>query len=401
MTNHSHTVARMRPDSSASPPARKPVRVLQILDSAGRAGGEGVVKTVIRFMDPAAYTFTVTCLEEGPLIAELNDQGIRVTCLPVERLMDPPAITRLARFIRTEAPAIVQSHGARANFYTRIASLFARPRPVIISTVHNSLFDYPIPALRRLIYLGLDRVTAPLATVTLCIARDLSRQLVERYGYRPDQVVAIQNGIDTHRFDALKFDRDLLRRNWNVEDSYVILMPGRMTDQKGHLYLLRALPIILPRIPRLRVWLAGDGPLRLELEREVERLAPGGVVHFLGSRRDLPDLLTAADLVVLPSLSEGLPLTLLEALSMGKPVVATPVNGVPEVVQSGVHALLVPPRDSGRLASAILDCTQEPDRAMQRAVSGRDLVRRQFCAERMVHELHVLYDRLLDTRSRH
>lgn len=199
-------------------------------------------------------------------------------------------------------------------------------------------------------------------------------------GIPASRVAVVRNGIEVERYES--GDRVATRAALGVAGGApLILVPARLHPAKGHRDLFAALTDIRRVHPEVRVLFAGDGPERAALEALARTTPSAGTVRFLGHREDLPDLLAAADLVVLPSRAEGLPAALLEALAAGRAVVATAVGGVPEAVTDGVQGRLVPPGDPTRLAAAVLELLASPAQRAALAAAGRARVGREFRAE--------------------
>jgi glycosyltransferase involved in cell wall biosynthesis len=171
----------------------------------------------------------------------------------------------------------------------------------------------------------------------------------------------------------------------------VVLTVARLDEQKGHCYLLEA----AAQVPEAQFVLAGDGPLRASLEAQARSLGVEDRVKFLGYRSDIADLLADCDVFVLPSLYEGLPLSILEAMSAGKPVIATHIGGTDEAVIAGETGLLVPPADSAALAAAIRSLLTDRPLAQRLATAGRARVAQEFSAAKMVQQVIAVYDELL------
>jgi glycosyltransferase involved in cell wall biosynthesis len=208
----------------------------------------------------------------------------------------------------------------------------------------------------------------------IAVSHDLRRILSDELRV-PRRVQVIHNGIDGERFVAA--ERDGVRRELGLGDAFVVGTAAVLTRQKGLFHLLEAARLVKAADPGIRFVVAGDGPLRAELEARARTLGVDDVVRFVGYRRDVPELLAALDLHVMPSLWEGLPLALLEALASGKPIVATRVGGNPEVVEDGVNGLVVPPADPAAIARAVLALRRDPAaRARMQAANLERFARR-------------------------
>lgn len=368
-----------------------PLKVLHVAGSAEWAGGEVYLLQLAERLDRARFSLSVVSPARGPLVERLERLGVPASVVPMEeRLVDPGALRALTRHFRGERPDIVQSHGARANFYCRVASRLARV-PRHLSTVHNSLYDYPVSPLRRAMYLALDRLTVPWTESILCVAESLALDLVVRSRIPARKVRVIPNGVDLARFDLARADGERVRRELGLGAGPVLGIIGRMTPQKDHHTFLAALAEVKTTVPGVRALIVGDGPLRAAIRDEAARLGVEGACRFAGVRNDIPDCLAAVSVVVLSSVSEGFPFTVLEALAMARPLVATAVNGVTEIVEPDVTGLLVPSRRPDLLARAALSLLGDPERARGLGQAGRKAVEARFPLELMLERLERLY----------
>ena len=372
----------------------RPLRVLHVAESAGWAGGEVYLVNLARVIDRERFALSVIAPEAGPLVSRLAALGIEPSVLPLARSLASPAMLgALVRRLRALRPDIVQSHGARTNLYGRLACRLAGV-PHHVSTVHNSLYDYPVGAARRTAYLAADRLTAGLSSVTVCVARSLAQDLIERSRVPARRVVVIPNGVDLARFDPAAGDGGRVRQELGLGESPVVGIVGRMTPQKSHADFLAAVARARRQVPALRALLVGDGPLRPAIETDVRGRGLAQTCVLAGVREDIPDCLAAMTVVALASHSEGFPFTVLEALAMARPLVATAVNGVPEIVEDGVNGLLAPPRQPDRLAEALVALLGDPVRAAALGAAGRKTVESRFGLALMVERLTDLYARL-------
>lgn len=288
----------------------------------------------------------------------------------IRPLRDMRGLLRLARFLRPAGYTVVHTHTSKAGFVGRLAAKLAGV-PVVLHTVHGFAFHEQSPPLTIQVYAALERLAAHAADCVVTVS-EFHRGWAQRLGIgNPGKVVAIPNGISRERVQST-CSRELMRARLDVgRDEYVILASGRLAPQKGLEYLLQAVPMFRPLLGRVpKVLLAGDGPARADLETLAVDLGIAPQVRFLGFRSDIGDLLEAADLVVLPSLREGLSIALLEAMAARKPIVTTAIGSNLEVTQQGAAALVVPPKDSRALAEAIVllaTTPKEADRLAQAA----------------------------------
>lgn len=372
-----------------------PVRLLHLADTADRGGGETYLFLLADRLPRDRYAFSALCPSERPLSNRLRSIGVGVVPFEIPRLLSLAALVRLVRLFRQHRPDIVQSHGARTNLYAALAGRWARV-PIIVCTIHNSLYDYPISHIRRSLYLIGERLTFALSDRVVCVADALAQDLMKRSGRDPRKIQVIRNGVDLNAFDPKTVDGSTVRREFGLEkDTPLIGIVGRMTPQKGHRDLLTALVQIRAAVPAVRVLIVGNGPLRDELVEYAGRHRLDDCCIFTGPREDIPAVIGALDVVALPSLSEGLPFVLLEAMAMGKPVVATRINGVREVVEDGVTALLIPPREPAMLAGAISALLINQELRSRLGAAARQHVERRFSLTLMMQQVERLYEELL------
>jgi len=375
------------------------ITVLHLAGSGGWAGGETYLLLLARHLDRQRFRLIVASPEPGALVDGLQGEGIEAHVLNMDPLGSPAPLLRLRRFLGEKRADIVQSHGARANFYARIAGALGATG-TIVSTVHNSIYDYPVGRIKKGLYLVCDRLTAPLADWTLCVAESHRQELITRCGFPPDRVVTIPNGVDLQRFQPARYDRRL-RQELDIRDGAPLVgVIGRLTHQKGHIHLFHALPLLLKKFPSLRCLVVGDGELREELEGLVAKEGLTDHCLFLGVRQDIPQVLAALDVLVIPSLSEGLPYVALEGMAMAKPIVASAVNGVPELIQDGVTGRLVPREDPSALAKAVEEVLADPAAAAELGRAARRRVEQRYSTEEWIRRLESFYERLLTSEER-
>lgn len=366
--------------------------VLHVAESAGCAGGETWLLSLARAIDTRRFRLGVVAPEPGPLVTRLDALGVPTFIVPLNRrLVDARTLGGLVSVLRRTTPAIVHSHGARSNVYARLAARLAGVR-VAVSTVHNSLFDYDVPPVRRRLYLLAERVTSGLAHRVVAVSRAIADDLVRRYRLPAAKVVTIANGIDADGFVPDRLPA-LVRADLGLDTSdAVVLVAARLTPQKGHDVLLAALPSLVARVPRLVCLFSGEGPRGPALRAQADALGVARHCLFTGARADVAALMAAADVVALPSRSEGMPFALLEAMALGRPVVATRVGGSVELVEDGHSGRLVPVDDAFALGDALAELLADRGRAHALGVNAARRVRTHFTLAGMVSRLEDLYD---------
>lgn len=308
------------------------------------------------------------------------------------RIDYPMAFFRLRSFLKAERIDIFHAHLFDPAVVGLPAAL-AAGTPARVLTRHYSNYHTRI---RRPIHVWLDRLCTRLAHRIIAVSRHTAEHLVEVEKAPPAGVRTILNGIDFDRVRLPDPERiAALRAELAPEGAFLILQMARLHEEKGHRFLLEALPEVIRQANRpVRVLFAGAGSSEGELREIVERLKLSASVSFLGFRQDAPELIAAADLFVLPSVAEAFGLVLAEALYLGTPVVASRAGGIPEIVRDGVDGLLVDPADSSQLAVAILKMIGEPALREAFGREGRQWVKDRFSFERMVRQYEDVYSEL-------
>jgi glycosyltransferase involved in cell wall biosynthesis len=346
----------------------------QVKDLACEHARRGARVVVVSLRDPEAF------------VPELTDAGVQVVSLGMSRgVADPRGVVRLARAVRRFRPDVVHSHMVHANLLSRVTRLFCH-MPVLVCTAHNTNEG---GRWREWMY----RLTDRLADVTT----NVSRAGVERYiqvGAVPvGRIRYMTDGIDTSRFHTDRARHERLRASLGFPDGFVFLVAARLEPAKGIDVLLHALSLMHVHRNDVTVLIAGDGSQRAKLEAQASTLGLGPeIVRFLGSRDDVPDLMEAADALVLPSRWEGLGMVLLEAALSLLPVVATNVGGIPEIVRDRDTGFLVPPDDPEALACAMAHIvTLTPDQRLAMGRSGRHIVEESYALPSVVDQWEQLY----------
>lgn len=370
------------------------IRVCQVVNSLDVGGLEKVVLSLLDSLDQSRFELFLACIKgEGKLYpqvklpdhARLVMAHDRVVDLKVIRL-DPTVIWKLGAFVRDHEIDVMHVHNFAPLTYGGLAARLALPRPKVVYSEHNEVNSAPPGALKKF------RYYIKMADHAVAVSRDLEGILKDKLTISTP-VSVIHNGIDGRRFE--KTDGARVRRELGIaDDELVIGTAVVLSKQKGVTNLVKAAARVLAEVPRARFVVVGDGPLRAELLREAEEAKLGDRFLFPGLRSDIPDVLAAFDVYVLPSLWEGLPLALLEALCSGKPVVCTRVGGNAEVVIDGENGFIVPPSDPAALADKLIVLLR--DDAFRRDVVEKNKRRFKECfsvrAMTAAHE--ALYQRL-------
>jgi len=366
------------------------MRVLEIIDDASVGGGQQHVLLLAEGLKEKGVHVTVACEEKGFLVDALRERGIPMASVTLRNNLDVRSVLHLWNVCRREKFDVVHTHGGTAGFWGRLAGTLARV-PVRIHTYHGLHTVYNTNAFVRYFYLVAERALLWITTKVITVS-DADYQLGFRYGLVTERkATVIKNGIRTESF-VTTTNREERRREFAFHPSHVVIgMVGRFHLQKGHEYLIEAMPKVFNGHPEARFLLVGEGELLERCRRKVSELALDGCVRFAGARYDVPELLAAMDIFVLPSLWEGLPLTLLEASSAGKAIVATDVEGNRELIQDGVNGFLVPPRDPESLATALARLLENEQLRTALGMRAKAIALEEYDAKRMVDTIADLY----------
>ncbi len=354
----------------------KPVVLAELAGSAGCGGGERYLELLFERLDHSRFSPLLICPEPGPFVGKMKAKGIPTKVVHSTPIFNPFALIRLAQVLRREEVTILQTHGARANVYGRLAAWLAGV-PCVISTVHNSIRDYEVNPVQRYVYSTILRVMLPLTARVICVSEALRRDVISDCPGAASRTTTVWNGIDPAFFSSWR-DRNKMRREWCVGSGPLLLTVARLTEQKGHRFLIEALPALVAEWPSLICVFVGEGECRESLRTLAREKGVEQFCRFAGARNDVVDWYAAADVVVLPSLSEGFPFVVLEALAMSRPVVATRVGGVPEIIHDGSTGLLVPSRNPQALQSAVRKVLLDPAWAVRMGQAGQKEVTAHF-----------------------
>jgi glycosyltransferase involved in cell wall biosynthesis len=331
-------------------------------------------------------------------VVEMQAAGVSVFSLDIKRKVpDPRPFLRLARLIRVWRPEIVHSHMVHANILARIVRPLVRV-PVLVCTAHtiDERGRKGSGRLREFLY----RLTDPFCDLTTQVSQAGLERYIQVGAVPRHKIRYIPNGVDTERFKPNLKDRLKVRKELGV-DGFAWLAVGRFDPPKDYPNMLQAFARVVRERSHTTLLIAGDGPLRKAMESMALDLGISGYVRFLGIRRDVSQLMNAADAYVMSSSWEGMPMVLLEASATGLPIVATDVGGNREVVLDGITGFLVPPRNPEALAEAMLrmmDLPEEKRREMGKAAHKH--IEENFSLDRVVDMWEALYKELLEQKGR-
>jgi len=388
------------------------MKVLHVILTLERAGAQEVIRTLSEHLSELGCRTVVCSFVDGPVRRELEALGIPVEVLgprrhgvehPLRFLAEQRGIRRrLAEVVRRHEVDVVQTHLLQTLDFLTLSLLDVPPVKAVLWTIHNVDFlpegRTPWTRLKRRAHRWLYRASAGRVSGVIAVSERVRDAVVRELGPMRGRLTTLANAVDVGRFQG-SGDRAALVRELAVEEgSELLLVVGRLTEQKGHVHLLEAMHRIVAERPRARLLVVGEGELRAELEASARATGLADRVHFLGAREDVPLLLASVDLFVLPSLWEGLSIALLEAMAAALPVVATAVSGTDQAMVPGETGLVVPPGEAEALARAVVELLDDPARARALGHRARERVEAVFGARAQAEEYLALYRRLVEPR---
>lgn len=362
--------------------------VLFAIETSDPDGAEKMLLSLADALDKTLYRPVACLLQPGWLADEAKARGYPTYVLPLKHTVDVPWVRQALRLMKAEGVDLIHAHEFAMNTYGALLS--ALTGVPCITTIHGKNYSSDRWH-RRAAYRLVARRTKMIA-----VSDDIKRFLATAVGVSARYITTIANGIHIERYAATDAARAQLRSELGVSmHQPVVGAIGRLEPVKGHAHLLEAARLVCARHPDAVFALAGQGQLRESLARQADALGIGRNVRFLGYRDDVAAVLAALDIFVLPSLSEGLPLSLLEAMAAGKPVVASNVGGIPEVIRDGESGLLARPAEPTELADRILTLLDDNTRAHALAEKAKAIVSARFGMAAMVGAYERLYRQLL------
>lgn len=354
-----------------------------------RAGAEEHILELLRGLDRRQFQLHLACPEV--LLTQYGKdipEDVHVTPILLDRLFDMRGAIRLGLTLRNQKIGILHCHMFRAGLFASPIGRLCRV-PVILETTHVRETWRKGWFKSRFV---VDRAIGHLIDRYIAVSEANSKYLIEEKRIPARKVTVIQNGCSMDRVNPEKAHPEGIRESLGFSKSDIVLIVmARLEPQKGHKILLQALSTVRAEFPNIRLICLGTGALKDELNSLARELKLNEIVRFVGFQSNVADWLAVADIGVLPSFYEGLPLTAVETLAAGLPLVATAVDGTPEVVLDGKTGLLVPPGDPAAMAGAIRQLARQSELRQKLAKAGREWVLQRFTIERQIEQTSSLY----------
>ena len=370
----------------------KKINIAQVIYGLKYGGAEKLLIPLSTKVDSERFRVMVIALTcGGPVERELRRLDVEVRVLRRDgkfRLFD---LLRLIRLIKKEKVDIVHTHLQNADLWAGFAARLCGIKH--ISTFHGTYYKKaPLEFLKQ-------RLRVILPDNIIAVSHAIAKYCTEQLKAKEEKIIVIYNGVDFDRFQV-SGETNLKRREMGIPVNATVLGSfGRLEIEKGYYYFIEAVSHLKANYPKtnsnLIVLIVGEGSLRQKLMQKAVELGVKDEVKFLGERSDVPQLLQITDIVVIPSLSEGLSIVALEAMAAGKPLIATNVGGMPELITSGSDGLLVSPCDASALSCAILTLMENKDLAYRLASAAKEKLAKNFSEESMLTKIMQAYEELL------
>lgn len=367
-------------------------RVVHYIESRNFGGAEQIVFNLLSGLDRNRWESILIYHSYpgiAPFIEKVNELDIEIIPLPpIERWTNISQMLKLIRKLRALNATVFHAHlpwYLSCSYGLLCAYLAGVPATVATQQLYIEINPSRLYILQKLISMIVDRYIA----VSGGVAEKLGRLI-----FSHDKIRVVKNGISIENFPCTKSNtlRELLKDN---KDMPIVLTVARLDKQKGHEYLIEAASMV----PEAVFALVGDGPERGKLETYVKEMNLEKRLVFLGYREDIQEILSGCDLFVLPSLYEGLPLAILEAMAAGKPVIASDINGTDEIINDGKTGILVPPADPNAIAEAIRRVLSDPSLARNLAASGKERAYSEFSSKKMVEGVTRVYEDIIREKA--
>jgi glycosyltransferase involved in cell wall biosynthesis len=361
-------------------------KLMQITHDLAIGGLQQVVVNICRSINREKFDVSVLCLRAlGEFVPEVEKLGVRVFFLPQkEKGTDYFSFFKVAKILRQEQIDVIHTHNTQPFVDGTLGALLSGVK-TIVHTDHAR--DFP----DKTRYMVAEHLMSYFAYRVIGVSEHTSANLVHYEKISPKKVMTIENGLDGSRFQ-IEIDRPAKRKELGIEGIGPIIGLGvRLTEQKGITYLLQAMPEIIKAVPDVTLVIAGDGTLKNELRHEAVTLGIKEHVLFLGSRLDIPQLLKLFDIYVLPSLWEGLPMVLLEAMAAGCSIVATDVGGNAQVITDRYNGMLIEPRNPQKIAEAVVTLLTRIDLRDNYINNAFQVFSHRFSADIMTKKYENIY----------
>jgi glycosyltransferase involved in cell wall biosynthesis len=372
------------------------LRVLLTIDEASLGGGQMHVLLLAKYLRDANFEVEIATEASGWLVDEAQKLDLMVHQISISNQVTWQSFWQIHQLLKKTQFDILHTHGGTAGFWIRLVAAMSKRRPVIVHTYHGlhylNVLEKAGQAIqqkvKRVSFRLIDRLLLSYTDRIICVCKSDYDKAIAAGVATIDRTSIVYNGIEIDKF-SMPIDRSVARKIFNIDPTeFVFGNVGRLHEQKGHEFLLKAFAKINVQA---RLVIIGDGRLRDELMILADQLKISDRVLFLGARADIHEFLSAIDIFIMPSLWEGQPIALLEALAIGIPSIASAVDGIPEIIVNGVNGYLVSPRDIVGLAAVMNLAIENPDLLWKSSNQKMNILDPKFLAKNMAMEIADIY----------
>jgi len=368
------------------------VRILFLVNGFAIGGAEvkllELVKEIKKRSPQTYYPIVCAIGQGGPLQERFEKMNVETYVFPKKHKYDVFLIYKVYQLLKKKRIDILQTNLYYADIIGAYAAKLAGMTKVISWDAMTAPYHYGIKNL--LAY----RLASKWFVVSVAVSNAIKTKIIQERHVPADKTTTIHYGVDLQYF--LDTKNQAYRKILGFHSKDIVLgTVARLSEQKGHRYLIDAIKEIVKKYENIRVLFIGDGPLRKKLELQVNQLGLDSIIKFLGFRSDVKEILGVLDIFILPSLFEGLPNVVLEAMACGKPVIATNVSGIPEIIVDHQTGILIPPKDSNAIVQAIFQMLENPKKMKMMGKMSRKRVEEEFNLKKQVNSFIELYEKML------
>jgi len=375
------------------------IKILHVITHLPIGGAQDNTLYTVELLDKEKYDISLCCNLDGELVERAKKvEAVKLFDIPflgreVSPYRDIRAFLSLYKLFKEEDFTIIHTHSSKAGLLARLAAVLNKT-PIVIHTIHGFAFNDFMNGLKKNFFIYLEKLLAKWTDVLITVSNLNKKKIIDLNIAHENKIKNIYSGIDLSLFTNKRNDE--FRKELNLENDHLLLgSVGRLSNQKDPITMIEAFGIISKPFPNAHLALVGDGELKGKILEKIDQLKLNDRIHLTGNKNNPWSVYHSMDLFIMSSIYEGLGRSITEALSCGVPVVCTDVEGVPEIVRDNITGILVRPKDSNKLADAIIRTLNDMETAKKMAEEGRRFVNDNFDVNKMVNEIDSLYNTLL------
>lgn len=371
-----------------NPAINNSIKILHMIETAGPGGAENMLIRLIHGLDKKKYDSVACFLKSGWLPDKLKSQNVETLIISQKRCIDIHWLIQVIRYIKKNNVKIIHTHEFAMNVNGSLLSMLIKIP--CVTTVHGKNY-YPDKWYRKVAYRFVSKKSYMVA-----VSSDIKNFLAEQISINKDKIHIVINGINTKDYMHSETTRMNTRQSFAINNNNILIGAiGNLYTVKGHIYLIEAAGIVCKNYPEVKFIIAGRGEQQSRLEEKINELGLHDNVNLLGFREDIPEILNALDIYVMSSLSEGTPLSILEAMASGVPIVSTNVGGIKRIIEDGMNGSLVDAKNPGQLADAIIELIKDRKKRVMLARHAKASVESNYSMDNMLAIYDDIYSHLI------